>query len=80
MTTITIGTHRPNSSTLWIAATAAALLLAGLVVGLVLAFSGSSGGTSTPPSSGPIERTSGGASNPVAPAARCPGSLKDWTC
>jgi hypothetical protein len=83
MTAITIHTHRPQGRALWVTAFAAALLAAGLILGLVLAFAGdasSSGGSTTPPSTTTIEQTTGGASNPVAPAQRCPGSVKDWTC
>jgi hypothetical protein len=81
MTAITIHTHRPQGTALWVTAFAGALLAAGLILGLVLAFTGSSSdATTTPPSTTTVEQTTGGASNPVAPTNRCPGSLKDWTC
>jgi len=76
MTTITVGTHRQPKATFWIVAISAAVLVAGLVVGLVLAFTGSSGGDNAPATGSTVttgQSSSGGSS-------LCPGSVKDWTC
>ena len=75
MTAITTTVHHPHRTGVWVTAIAAAVLLTGLVVGLVLAFTGSSGG-STPTRTVVTTSTSSGNTGP----ALCPGSKKDWTC
>ena len=77
MTTITVTTHRPQNPALWILAITAAVLVAGVVVGLVLAFTGSSDGGGGAPTTGSVVKTTQGGSGGTS---LCPGSVKDWTC
>ena len=76
MTTITVGTHRPQHATVWVVAIAAAVLVAGVVIGLVFAFTGSSGGGTSPATGSVVETGQSGSSG----TSLCPGSVKDWTC
>jgi hypothetical protein len=76
MTTITVGTHRPQHATVWIVAISAAVLVAGLVIGLVFAFTGNSGGGSGPATGSVVETGQSGSGG----TNHCPGSVKDRTC
>ena len=77
MTVITAGTHTTSRrAPIWGPIVAVAVLLAGLVTALVLAFTGSSSDDTAPARTTVVTDTGGGSGGP----SLCPGSKKDWTC
>jgi hypothetical protein len=82
MTAITAtGIRQPRLSATWVIAVLVTLM-AGLTAAVVISLTNTSSTTQAPPAprpAAPAHTVTGSSSGFEAPA-RCPGSLKDWSC